>query len=214
MAANPGWQEWDDRFASHVLAKRNWQIIAAGALLLNLILGTGLVRLSSTTRVVPYVFEVDNLGNHLPGVQLSPALLPNVTANMERAELTAFIRDARAVSSDPAVQTQWLSDLHAHARGAADKFLDDYLHANNPFKLAQHQTVSVHVDSILQISPRSYQVRWTEQTQDLVGNPSGDPARWEAILQTEMQPSASGDALVVNPLGLHITDITWTQSQA
>jgi type IV secretory pathway TrbF-like protein len=86
------------------------------------------------TRVVPYVFEVDSLGNHLPGVPLSPALLPNVTANMERAELTAFIRDARAISSDPAVQTQWLTDLHAHARGAADKFLDDYLHGNNSFQ--------------------------------------------------------------------------------
>src|ERR1700674_2337232 len=137
MAANPGWQEWDDRYASHVIAKRNWQIGSASALLLNLILGTGLVRLSSMTRVVPYVFEVDSLGNHLPGVPLSPALLPNVTANMERAELTAFIRDARAISSDPAVQTQWLTDLHAHARGAADKFLDDYLHSNNIRAVAQ-----------------------------------------------------------------------------
>ena len=213
MAASPGWREWDDRYASHVIAKRNWQIIAAGALLLSLILGLGLVRLSLETRVVPYVFEVDNLGNHLPGVPLSPALMPAVTANMERAELTAFIRDARAVSSDPAVQTQWLNDLHAHSRGAADKFLDDYLHANNPFKLAQHQTVSVHVDSILQISTRSYQVRWTEQDRDLGGNLIGDPARWEAILETEMQPPAAGDVLVLNPLGLHITGMTWTQSE-
>jgi type IV secretory pathway TrbF-like protein len=55
MAANPGWREWDDRYASHVIAKRNWQIVAASALLLNLILGAGLVRLSSETRVVPYV---------------------------------------------------------------------------------------------------------------------------------------------------------------
>ena len=213
MAANPGWREWDDRYASHVIAKRNWQLVAAGALLLDLILGAGLVRLSSEARVVPYVFEVDNLGNHLPGVPLSPAIMPAVAANMERAELTAFIRDARAISSDPAVQTQWLTDLHAHARGAADKFLDDYLHANNPFKLAQHQTVSVHVDSILQISTRSYQIRWTEQAQDLGGNPNGDPARWEAILQIEMEPPAAGAALVANPLGLHITGITWTQSQ-
>jgi type IV secretory pathway TrbF-like protein len=71
----------------------------------------------------------------------------------------------------------------------------------------------VHVDSILQISTRSYQIRWTEQAQDLGGNPNGDPARWEAILQIEMEPPAAGAALVANPLGLHITGITWTQSQ-
>jgi len=80
--------------------------------------------------------------------------------------------------------------------------------------LAQHETVSVHVDSILQIWTRSYQVRWTEQAQDLGGNPIGDPARWEAVLETEMQPPTSGDGLVANPLGLHITGITWTQSQS
>jgi len=28
-----------------------------------------------------------------------------------------------------------------------------------------------------------------------------------------MQPPTSGDGLVDNPLGLHITGITWTQSQ-
>jgi type IV secretory pathway TrbF-like protein len=71
----------------------------------------------------------------------------------------------------------------------------------------------VHVDSILQISTRSYQIRWTEQARDLGGNPNCDLARWEAILQTEMQPPAAGDALVADPLGLHITGITWTQSQ-
>ena len=42
----------------------------------------------------------------------------------------AFIREARAVSSDPQVEQQMLNSLLAHARGAADHFLDEYYHAD------------------------------------------------------------------------------------
>src|ERR1700736_6816546 len=77
-----------------------------------------------------------------------------------------------AVSSDPQVEQQQLNSLLAHARGAADRFLDEYYHsdtAHNPFQIAQKQTVSVQIDSILQLSSKSYQVRWTEQARDLNG---------------------------------------------
>ena len=56
------------------------------------------------------------------------------------------------MSSDPQVEQQMLNSLLAHARGAADRFLDEYYHsdiAHNPFQIAQKQTVSVQIDSIL-----------------------------------------------------------------
>jgi len=66
---------------------------------------------------------------------------------MERYEVAAFIRDARSVTSDPQVEHQMLNALLAHTRGAADRFLDEYFHADNfshnPFKIAEKQTVSV-----------------------------------------------------------------------
>ena len=84
---------------------------------------------------------------------------------MQRYEVAAFIRNARSVTSDPQVEHQMLNSLLAHARGAADKFLDAYYHSDsfthNPFKLAEKQTISTQIDSILQLSPASYQVRWT-----------------------------------------------------
>ena len=43
-----------------------------------------------------------------------------------------------------------LNDMLAHAKGAADKYLDEYFHsdnfAHNPFKKAEQQTVSVQID--------------------------------------------------------------------
>jgi len=166
-------REWDERYADLVLGKRNWQIAAGGSLVVTLILSIGIVWLMSRSRYIPYVVEVDKLGYALTVPQpLSPASVPDVAARMQRYEVAAFIRNARSVTSDPQVEHQMLNSLPAHARGAADKFLDAYYHSDifthNPFKLAEKQTITTQIDSILRLSSASYQVRWTEQPRDLV----------------------------------------------
>jgi type IV secretion system protein TrbF len=164
MAANPyveARREWDERYADLVLGKRNWQIAGGGLLVLSLILASGLVWLISRSRYIPYVVEVDKLGYALTLPQpLSPASVPDVTARMQRYEIAAFIHNARSVTTDAQVEHQMLNSLLAHVRGAADRFLDAYYHSDsfthNPFKLAEKQTVSIEIDSILQLSLISY----------------------------------------------------------
>ena len=209
-------REWDERYADLVLGKRNWQLAAAGSLAVALILAGGIVWLATRSRYIPYVVEVDKLGYALTIPQpLTATVVPDVMARMERYEIGAFIRNARSVSSDPQVEQQQLQALLAHARGAADRFLDAYYHTDgfthNPFKLAEKQTVGVQIDSILQLSDHSYQVRWTETTRDLSGVNLGAPTHWEAQLQTERIPPNSNDTIVSNPLGLYVTQISWTQ---
>ncbi len=221
MAANPyveARREWDERYADLVLGKRNWQIAAGWLLLLSLILASGMVWLISRSRYIPYVVEVDKLGYALTVPQpLTPTSVPDVTARMQRYEVAAFIRNARSVTSDSQVEHQMLNSLLAHARGAADRFLDAYYHSDgfthNPFKLAEKQTVSIQIDSILQLSPSSYQVRWSEQQRDLNGVVIGAPAHWEAVLQTEIVPPNSDAAIISNPLGFYVTQISWTEQQ-
>jgi type IV secretory pathway TrbF-like protein len=221
MAANPyveARREWDERYADLVLGKRNWQIAAGGLLAVSLILAIGIVWLATRSRYIPYVVEVDKLGYALTVPQpLTPTSIPDVTARIERYEVAAFIRNARAVSSDTQVEQQMLNSLLAHARGAADKFLDEYYHSDdfthNPFKRAQKETVTVQIDSILKVSAQSYQVRWTETKHDLNGAPLGAPAHWEAVLQTQIVPPSSDDTIVSNPLGFYVTQISWTEQQ-
>jgi len=221
MESNPyldARREWDERYADLVLGKRNWQIAAGGLLLLSLILASGIVWLSHRSRFIPYVVEVDKLGYALTLPQaLAPSNMPDLTARMERYEIAAFIRDARSVSSDPLVQHQMLNSLLAHTRGAADHFLDEYYHsdnfARNPFKIGEKRSVSVQIDSILQLSPSSYQVHWSEQQRDLNGVTIGTPTHWEAVLQTQIVPPNSEDAIVSNPLGFYVTQISWTEQQ-
>ena len=221
MAANPyveARREWDERYGDLVLGKRNWQIAAGGMLVVTLILASGIVWLTTRSRFIPYVVEVDKLGYSLTVPQpLTPSSVPDVTARMQRYEVAAFIRNARAVSTDQQVEHQMLNSVLAHARGAADRFLDDYFHSDgfthNPFKIAEKQTVSVQIDSILQLSPQSYQVRWNEVPRDLNGIEIGAPTHWEAVLQTQIVPPNSAGAILSNPLGFYVTQISWTEQQ-
>ena len=219
MVTNPyveARREWDERYADLVLGKRNWQLAAAGSSGVALILASGIVWLATRSRYIPYVVEVDKLGYALTIPQpLTATVVPDVMARMERYEIAAFIRNARSVSSDPQVEQQQLNALLAHARGAADRFLDAYYNADgfthNPFKLAEKQTVAVQIDSILRLSDHSYQVRWTETARDLNGVNLGAPTHWEAQLQTQRILPASSDTIVSNPLGLYVMQISWTQ---
>ena len=221
MAANPyvqGWREWDERYADLVIGKRNWQIAAGGLLVLSLILAGGLVWLASRSRYLPYIVEVDKLGYALTQAQpLTAASEPDVVERIERYEVASYIHQARAVSSDAQVEQEALNSLLAHTRGAADHFLDEYYHSesavHNPFQIAQKQTVSVQIDSILKLSSNSYEVRWTEVRRDLNGAAVGLPTHWEADLQTAIVAPRDGEAIVSNPLGFYVTSITWTEQQ-
>jgi type IV secretion system protein TrbF len=216
--AAQSWRAWDERYADHVIGKRNWQIAAGCSMLVSLVLAAGIVWLSIHGRYVVYAIEVDKLGYALTQAQpLTPAAAPEVVERMERYEVASFIRQARSVSSDPQVEQQTLNSLLAHTHGAADRFLDEYYHsdgaAHNPFQIAQKQTVSVQIDSILKLSAKSYEVRWTEVQRDLNGAAVGLPTHWEAQLQTETVPPRDGGAIVSNPLGFYVTNLAWTEQQ-
>ena len=215
-----GWREWDERYADLVIGKRNWQIVAAAFAAVSIVLAVGMVWQSARSRYVPYIVEVDKLGYALTQAQpLTAASPPDVVERIERYEVASFIRQARSVSSDAQVEHEALNSLLAHTGGAADSFLDQYYHADHrahdPFHIGQEQrqTVSVEIDSILKLSANSYEVRWTEVRRDSNGADVGLPTHWEADLQTEIVGPHDGEAIVSNPLGFCVTNITWTEQQ-
>jgi type IV secretion system protein TrbF len=169
-------QEWYERYPDLVLGKRNWQITAAGMMAITLVLAFGMVGVSTRSKFVPYVVEVDKLGYALAAPS---ALTENTTwistDRMVRYEIAAFIRNAREVITDPAAEHQLIGQVYSRARGPAYKFLENYYHENDlehgPFKFAQHQSVSVQIDPILPLSKATWQVRWTEEVSGLDGSP-------------------------------------------
>ena len=127
-----------------------------------------------------------------------------------RYQLVAFIRGVRTVMTDRAAMKRTLDQVYAYARGPARTFLDDHYRANNPFEVAKTYTVLPAVTSLLQLSDRSWQVRWSEEQRGLDGVLLGR-SQWEAVLSAETVPLTKAEAIPANPFGLYVTEIRWTK---
>ena len=201
--------EWNERYHGFVRAKRNWQVIALVALVVNAMLGLGILWQASQSRVTPYVVEVDELAQTLV---IGPAeKTRNTDPRLVRYQLAELIRKVRSIVADGAAEKQLLDSAYAHASGAATRFLNDHYKEHNPFLRMQERTVSVEVTSVLPLpASDSWQLQWTETHRGLDG---AVPAlhRWQALLAREIRPGNTPEQIEQNPLGLYVTDIQWTK---
>lgn len=204
-----GRREWDDRYAGLSHGKRNWQLAALGLLAIDGLLTGGLIHLASQSRVSPFVVEVDRLGQ---AVAFGPAeQLRKTDERLIRYQLNLFVRDVRSVFSDAEVQKTVINRAYGHAKDGALGFLNDYFKKSNPFLREAEGTVTVQVQSVLRLSASSWQVQWRE-TQFAPGGRVVSETAWQAVLGVELTPPETTDVLLVNPLGLYVTEINWTQT--
>lgn len=200
-------QLWDERIGSARVQARNWRLMAFGGLLLTVGLSSALVWQSMQSRVVPYVVEVDKLGQ-ARGV--APADAEYSPTDPQIAwHLGRFITHIRSRSLDAVLMREdWLSAYDfATERGAL--FLGEYARASNPFAEVGRRTVSVQVTSIVRSSDTSFRINWTEQAYER-GSLAGT-SRWTAVVTIKMQPPRSAEILRKNPLGLYVDAIDWSR---
>ena len=101
-------QMWDERIGSARVQARNWRLIAFGGLALSTGLSCGLLWLSMQSRIVPYVVEVDRLGEARAVAALEEDYRP--TDPQIAWHLGKFIGNVRSLSLDPVLMRQnWLS---------------------------------------------------------------------------------------------------------
>jgi len=200
-------QLWDERIGSARVQARNWRLMAFGTLLLSGGLAGTLAWTATQSKVVPYVVEVDQLGQ--------PRALAPVDAEYRPSDaqiawhLARFVVAVRSVSLDPVLMRRaWLEAYDFTTRRGA-RFLSDYARAADPFGRSDERTVSVQVTSVVRSSDRSFQVEWTETAYSR-GSETGQ-SHWTAILTVVERPPRDADALRRNPLGLYIDAIDWSR---
>lgn len=200
-------QLWDERIGSARVQARNWRLMAFGSLALSMGLAVGMAWQSMQSRVVPYVVEVDRLGEVRA---VAPAIETYQPTDAQIAwHLGRFIAGVRGVSVDPVlVRRNWL-DAYDFATDRAAVFLNDYARTNDPFGAIGTRSVSVQVTSVVRASDASFQVKWTEQVYER--GSLARTERWTAILTTVIQPPRSADVLRKNPLGLYVNAIAWSR---
>ena len=200
-------QLWDERIGSARVQARNWRLMAFGGLFLTVGLSGALVWQSMQSRVVPYVVEVDQLGQ---ARAIAPADADYRPTDPQMAwHLGRFIGNIRSRSLDAVLMREnWLAAYDfASDRGAL--FLGEYARAANPFAEVGRRTVSVQITSVVRASDSSFQVKWTESEYERGSLAS--TSRWTAILTVQVRPPRSADTLRRNPLGLYVDAVDWSR---
>ena len=200
-------QIWDDRIGSARVQARNWRLMAFGCLILSAGFAAALVWQSARGTIVPWVVQVDNLGQ---AQAVAPAQADYRPTDPQVAwHLARFIEQVRSIPADAIVVRQnWLRAYEFTTdRGAAA--LNDFARANDPFTRVGKQQVSVEVSSVIRASPDSFRVAWTERRyQD---GSLASTERWSAILTIVVQTPRDAERLRTNPLGIYVNAINWSR---
>ncbi|MBB3880232.1 MULTISPECIES: conjugal transfer protein TrbF [Sphingomonas] len=203
-------QVWDERIGSARVQARNWRIMAFGSLFLSAGFAVALVWQSARGTVVPWVVQVDRLGQ---AQSVAPATADYRPTDPQIAwHLARFIEQVRSIPADPIIVRQnWLRAYEwTTDRGAAS--LNDYARANDPFTKVGRQQIAVEVSSVLRASPDSFRVAWTEKRYEN-GQLAGSE-RWTAILTIVIQTPRDAERLRANPLGIYVNAISWSREMA
>ena len=201
---------FESLFRNQAKETHAWKFVALAELALLTVALVAYVQLSMTARIVPYVVEVDRLGQ---AVAFGPAeTLQEVDQRVLVRELSVLIRNLRSVSADPGVQVRMIEDAYAFVDMSAARFLNEYFAdpANNPRLLGQQITRSVEITSVLPIpNSDSWKIQWTELERPRAGS-IGQSRAWEAYLTVKHAPPKTVETIQVNPLGVYVTGINWT----
>jgi type IV secretion system protein VirB5 len=200
-------QAWDERIGSARVQARNWRLMAFASLLLSTGLAAALVWQDARGTVTPWVVQVDRLGE---AQAVGPAETGYRPTDPQIAwHLARFIEDVRSVSADPiVVRKNWLEAYH-YVTSAGAQALDGYARADDPFAKVGKMQVAVEVSSVIRASPSSFRVAWIERR--YVDGQLAAAERWTAILTVVLQPPATADALIKNPLGVFVHAINWSK---
>ena len=208
---------WNSHVGSLIASRLLWQLTAICSLLIVFVSVAGVIYIGSQSKFVPYVVEVNKLGESV-AVRSADKAAP-VDSRIVRASVAEFIANARLVTPDVALEKKAILKVYSlMGPGApASSKMTAFLNGNpemNPFKRAAKETVSVEIISVIAESPTTWQVDWIETVRTRKGDLVEKPYRMRALVSTEIKPEQPGtneERMRANPLGIYVTDYSWSK---
>ena len=200
-------QVWDERIGSARVQARNWRLIAFGNLGLAAGLAAALAWQSTRGTIVPWVVQVDKLGE---AQVVAPAIADYRPSDAQIAwYLAQFIAQVRSVGVDPIIVRQdWLKAYDfVTDRGALA--LNDYARTNDPFAKIGKAQVAVDVSSVIRASADSFRIAWVERRYE--NDALAATERWTAIVTIVIETPHDAEKLRRNPLGVFVHAINWSK---
>lgn len=208
---------WNDLFAASAASRQMWQLMGLLAMLITLAGVGGMIFIGSQSKFVPYVVQVDKLGQ---AVAVAPADRAAVAdPAVVRASVSAWISDVRMVTPDVALQRKAVFRVYSMLapNDPATAKTNEWLNGtedSSPFKRAAKETVSVELDTVLAQTPDTWQIDWIETTRDRQGILKGQPQRLRALVTVYTVPPTTDTTeqqMRDNPLGIHLRDFSWSK---
>ena len=201
-------QEWDERFGDQIKSKNNWRLAAFVSMGTTFFCVTGMVAIGYRSNTVPYVVALDDVGRAVPVIPAKQVAVKDV--RLQEAVVARWITDLRTIVTDAVAQRRLVDEVYAQTgqNSPASATITEFYSKNSPFDLLTKQTVDASVESIVQQSPKTYEVAWTETTRDLGGEFVASH-RYRAFVSVTTQEVTDAKQALVNPLGLYVTNLTW-----
>lgn len=208
---------WNEHVGGVVAARRNWQLLGILSLMIALAGVGGMIQIGSQSKFIPYVIEVDKLGQPVAVAPARPAAVPD--QRVVHAAVASFVSDARLVTPDIAMQRRAVFRLYSmlSANDPATAKTNEWLNGtdeSSPFKRAGKETASTEIVSVLPQTPDTWQVDWIETVRDRQGAMKGKPFRMRALITVytvATTPQTTEEQIRNNPLGIYVRDFSWSR---
>lgn len=207
-------REWNERYGSYISRARNWRLIALISSASLLLAVCGLFYMGTQNKLIPYIVEVDKLGNALP-VKLATQI-HQTDDRVIKAMLARFIVNVRSVMVDSTAQKRAVVDAYGMLSSSdpATAALNEYFQSgNSPFERAKFEVVNIEISSVLPISGQTWEIEWVEQVRDRNGK-AVDQFSMKAAATIAFSPPEDDRSILKNPIGLYIKELSWSKQLA
>lgn len=198
--------EWLERYGDYIQSATQWRTAGVLSMLLCLLALAGNIYQLQQTKIIPYIVEVDKLGNAAATRSVQEG--GEIPIRVIQAELVNVVTRWRTVTADIDLQKKMLSRLAAYIGGSAQGALAEWFTQNNPYKRAEKVLVSVDVAGMpLPVSKDSWRVAWKETVRSHTGA-TLEVTPYEATLSIIIVPPKDEAQIMANPAGIIVTSLS------
>lgn len=212
LSANPflaGRTEAAERYGYLTKNATQWRRISAILIFCCATCVLAVIFMANRVTVVPYIVQVDSHGYE---IAVEPAAPVRVDARMVIAHVGRYVWSLRTVFNDPEAQLHLMNFVYTTTPvdTPAEKRYQEHYNANNPMVIGGSETVAVTVNSVLSMSPETWQAEWTEERFSLTGSRLS-VKHYRGIFTTVIVTPSAMREVLTNPLGIFITDFNFSE---
>jgi len=210
--ASRAMRKWDEREGEIIVQNYNLRRLLMGFMVVIVILAVALVYKSLSSDVMPYIVEVDSVTGQVQNVgTVEEARNYKPGEEVYKYFLSRFVKNTREIPLDPVVYQENLKNATGFLTVDSANKLDTMIKSEKINEKFGSQTVQINISTVLPMEGgHSYQVRWTEENFTL-GSGDKKVIPYSGIFTVQTIRSDDEKKLAINPIGLYITDFSWSR---